>query len=161
MERAEYLKDINDFMYQGEVLGEAILDCYVHLEKDPERRYKWGTVLQLESETKTRLRPFMSRLGLSIAQNDVSAQVAPAAQSFASKSWRQHMEEFISITSFYIEKFEAIADASPDSEREVTQSMVVHEKAIRKFAELELAGDGVNSLNEVIAQLKYPLERPR
>jgi hypothetical protein len=56
MDRAEYLKGINDFMYQGEVLGEVILDCYVHLEKDPERRYKWGTVLQLESETKTRLR---------------------------------------------------------------------------------------------------------
>jgi hypothetical protein len=44
MDRAEYLKGINDFMYQGEVFGEAVADCYVHLEKDPERRYKWGTV---------------------------------------------------------------------------------------------------------------------
>jgi hypothetical protein len=93
-----------------------------------------GNRAQLESETKTRLRPFMSRLGLSIAQNDVSAQVVPFAQGFASKSWRQHMEELVSITSIYIEKFQALADASPDSERKVTQSMVVHEKAIRNSA---------------------------
>ncbi|HXW84558.1 MAG TPA: hypothetical protein VEJ86_09145, partial [Candidatus Binataceae bacterium] len=75
--------------------------------------------------------------------------------------WRQHMEELVGITSFYIDKFQAIADASPDSERDVTQSMVVHEKAIKRFAELELAGDSANSLNDIIAQLNYPLERPR
>jgi len=39
--------------------------------------------------------------------------------------------------------------------------MVVHETAIRTFAERELAGDGENSLNDVIAQLKYPLTPPR
>ncbi len=51
MTRAEYLKAVNDFMYQGEVLGEALLNRYVALESDAERRYKWGTILQLETET--------------------------------------------------------------------------------------------------------------
>jgi hypothetical protein len=161
MDRTEYLRGVNEFMYQGEVLGEALTDCYLRLEKDPVRRYKWGTLLQLESETKTRLRPFLTRLGLSIAQNDVSSRVAEFAESFASKSWRRHMEEIVGITNFYIEKFRAIADASPQDEREVAQSMVVHETAIRTFAERELAGDGENSLNDVIAQLKYPLTPPR
>jgi hypothetical protein len=52
MNRSEYLKAVNEFMYQGEVLGEALLACYVAIEQDAERRYKWGTVLQLETETK-------------------------------------------------------------------------------------------------------------
>lgn len=161
MERAEYLAAVNQFIYQGEVLGEAIFNCYVSFETDPIRKYKWGTLLQLESETKVRLRPFMAQLGLSIAQEDQSKNIAELAKGFPSKSWRQHMEEAVRITSFYLEKFREIEAAAPASEREVAHSMVVHEAAIKRFAELELAGDDKNSLNDVIAQLKYPLVAPK
>jgi hypothetical protein len=160
MERAEYLNAVNKYMYQGEVLGEAILACYVALEQDPVRRYKWGTVLQLETETKARLRPFMTRLGLSIAQDDTRQAIAGFAESFASKSWLDHMRELVGITTIYLEKFRTIADAAPGDEREVAHSMVVHEAAIKNFAELELAGDSANSLNDMIAQLQYPLTPP-
>ncbi|HTT76625.1 MAG TPA: hypothetical protein VMF50_11695 [Candidatus Binataceae bacterium] len=160
MDRKEYLKAVNKFMYQGEVLGEAILACYVALEEDPDRRYKWGTVLQLETETKARLRPFLTQLGLSIAQDDMRQAVADFARSFASKSWPDHMRELAGITAVYLDKFRTIEAAAPANEREVTHSMVVHEAAIKKFAELELAGDTANSLNDVIAQLRYPLARP-
>jgi hypothetical protein len=160
MDRAEYLKAVNEIMYQGEVLGEALLACYVSLEPDAERRYKWGTVLQLETETKARLRPFLTRLGLSIAQADVRGQVEKLAQSFASKSWRQHMEELVGITNFYLEKYREIESAAPDGDREVAHSMVVHETAINRFGQLELAGDTAKSLNDVIAQLQYPLTKP-
>lgn len=130
------------------------------LEPDAERRYKWGTILQLETETKARLRPFLTRLGLSIAQDDVRERIGNFAKSFASKSWSDHMNDLVGITGFYVEKFRAIENAAPDSEREVTHSMVVHEAAIKRFAELELAGDSANSLNDVIAQLRYPLVKP-
>jgi len=32
MNRSEYLKAVNEFMYQGEVLGEALFDRYVAME---------------------------------------------------------------------------------------------------------------------------------
>ena len=35
MNRSEYLKAVNEFMYQGEVLGEALLDRYVAMEPEP------------------------------------------------------------------------------------------------------------------------------
>ena len=160
MDRAEYLKAVNDFMYQGEVLGEAMLDAYVAAEQDPVHRYKWGTVLQLETETKARLRPFLTKLGLSLAQNDMREQVAGVMRNFAGKSWHQHMEELVKITTFYVEKFREIEAASPESDRAITHSMVLHEAAIKKFAELELAGDSANSLNDMIAQLHFPLTAP-
>lgn len=161
MNRDEYLKVVNHISYQGEVMGEAIFNCYVSLETDPIRKYKWGTLLQLESETKIRLRPFLTQLGLSIAQEDQSNGIAEFAKAFPSKSWRQHMEEIVHITDFYIGKFREIEAAAPDSEREVAHSMVVHETAIKRFAELELAGDDRNSLNDVIAQLEHPLVAPK
>jgi hypothetical protein len=160
MTRAEYLKAVNDFMYQGEVLGEALLNRYVALESDAGRRYKWGTILQLETETKARLRPFLTGLGLSIAQEDVRSRVEDLAKTFAAKSWRQHMEELVRITDFYVEKFREIEGAAPAQEREVAHSMVVHEASIKRFGELELAGEGTNSLRDVIAQLQYPLAKP-
>jgi len=160
MTRAEYLKAVNDVVYQGEVLGEALLNCYVALEQDAERRYKWGTILQLETETKARLRPFLTGLGLSIAQDDVRGRIEDLAKTFASKSWRQHMEELVRITDLYVEKFREIESAAPDHEREVAHSMVVHEASIKRFGELELAGHGTSSLSDVIAQLQYPLAKP-
>jgi hypothetical protein len=160
MNRSEYLKAVSEIMYQGEVLGEALLDCYVSLEQDAERRYKWGTILQIETETKARLRPFLTRLGLSIVQNDVRDQVAGFAKSYASKSWRRHMEETVGITKFYLAKFREIEAAAPESDREVAHSMLVHEAAINRFAQMELEGDTANSLNDVIAQLQYPLVKP-
>jgi hypothetical protein len=160
MDRAEYLNAVNKYMYQGEVLGEALLACYVGLKEDAARRYKWGTILQLETETKARLRPFLTKLGLSIAQDDTRDVVAEFAKNFTSKSWGDHMQELAGITDVYLEKFRTIATAAPDDEREVTHSMVLHEAAINRFANLELHGDSANSLNDVIAQLQYPLTKP-
>ena len=157
MNRSEYLKAVNEFFYQGEVFGEAVFLCYAGLEKDAGRRRKWATCLQLETETKARLRPFLMRLGLSVAQDDVRDKVADLSKTFASKSWRQHMEEMIGITDMYLEKFRAIEAAAPLDEREMARSMVAHETALNRFARLELAGDTRNSLADVEAQLQWPL----
>ena len=91
MNRREYLAAVNELMYQGEVLGEAVLGRWLQLESDPVRRYKWATLQQLETETKARLRPFMMRLGLSVVENDVSAQVAKFSKGFLDKSWSELM----------------------------------------------------------------------
>ena len=160
MNRTEYLSAVNEFFYQGEVLGEAVFDNFVRLEENAERRYKWGTLLQLETETKAKLRPFLTRLGLSIVQEDMRQKVAEFSKDYASKSWHQHMEGIAAVTDWYLEKFRAIESAAPDNEREVAHSMVLHEAALNKFARLELAGDTSNSLNDVIAQLQYPLVNP-
>src|SRR5579862_2703191 len=124
MDRAEYLQAVSEYFYQGEILGEAFFAACVARETDAERRRKWSALLQLESETKARLRPFLVRLGLGIAQDDVSARVAELTRDFATKSWRTHMEEIADITDFYLQKFRAIEEAAPPDEREMARSMV-------------------------------------
>lgn len=160
MNRTEYLAAVNEFLYQGEVLGEAVFGRWLQLEKDPVRRYKWANLQQLETETKARLRPFLMRLGLSVAQNDVSNQVEEYSKGYADKSWSEHMKLMVEVTDFYLEKFREIEAAAPDGEREIARSMVIHETALNEFAKRELAGDADDSLAGVIKQLQWPIARP-
>lgn len=59
-------------MYQGEVLGEALFDRMLKSFDDPIQHYKVATMLQLESETVTRLRPTMLELGLDLSATEKS-----------------------------------------------------------------------------------------
>ena len=124
MERQEYLNAVNEFFYQGEVLGEAFFGRCVGLETDPVRRYKWANLQQLETETKARLRPFLEKLGISLMQDDVSDKVAEITADFAEKSWEQHMTMIAEVTNFYLDKFRAIEAAAPPGERSMAQVMV-------------------------------------
>lgn len=160
MNRTEYLAAVNEFMYQGEVLGEAVLGRWLQLEKDPLRRYKWANLQQLETETKARLRPFMMQLGLTVVQNDVRAQVEEYSKGFADKSWSELMQLTAEVTSVYVEKFREIEAAAPEAERAMARMMVVHETALNEFAKRELAGDTEHSLDGVISQLHWPIARP-
>ncbi|MFI4933798.1 MAG: hypothetical protein ACHP7N_04215 [Caulobacterales bacterium] len=93
MDRTEYLNSIREHFYQGEVLGEAFSSRAIGADVDPVHRYKWGCLLQLETETKAKLRPFLVRLGLSIEEADVRAQVDAAFKTWSSKTWRDQMRE--------------------------------------------------------------------
>jgi hypothetical protein len=44
----------------------------------------------------------------------------------------------------------------PEKEREVPHSMVVHESVINNFAQLELAGDAANSVNDGLRSFNIP-----
>jgi hypothetical protein len=158
--RTEYLSAVNEFMYQGEVLGEAVMGRWLQLENDPVRRHKWANLQQLETETKAKLRPFLMGLGLSIVQNDVSAQVEEFSKGFAEKSWAELMNLMSEVTGFYLDKFREIEAAAPVGERHIPRAMIVHETALSDFAKRELAGDANHSLGGVISQLQWPIVRP-
>lgn len=161
MNRNEYLSAVNEWWYQGEVFGEALMDRWLQLERDPIRRWKWATIQQLETETKARLRPFMMSLGLSVVPDDVRDKVDEASKGFAEKSWPELMEMGAQITSLYLDKFRQMGAAAPDTERKIAHSMVIHESAINTFVRRELAGESENSLEDVIRQLQWPIPRPQ
>ena len=105
MNRDDYLNAVTEYFYGGEVMGEAFFAAYLAREADKVRRHKWGTLMQLETETKALLRPFIANLGLGIEEPaDVAARIAEYASAYHAKSWRQHMEEIADITSFFLEE---------------------------------------------------------
>jgi hypothetical protein len=159
MDRAEYLEAVRQFFYQGEVGGEAFASRAIGAESDPVRRYKWGCLLQLETETKAKLRPFLMRLGLSIEEADVRAQMDRTFAAWPS-SWREQMEELVRVTDFYLGKFREIEAAAPPDEVEVARAMVKHETSINVFARCELAGETATSVDLMVAELEHPLPAP-
>jgi hypothetical protein len=128
---------------------------------DDERRYKWGTLLQLESETKVRLRPLLAKYGLSLQEEDVSPAVADLGKAYKSSSWLEFAEENQKIVGGFVTRFEEIEKLGSREDTEILHSMVIHERSILTFFELELAGKPKGSLAAVVAQLRHPLPNPK
>jgi hypothetical protein len=60
--------------------------------ENDDQRLKLGSMLQLETETKARLRPAMFALGLSVVENTAMREQAIAtAESLAGASWIEKM----------------------------------------------------------------------
>lgn len=157
MDRAEYLKRISKHVYQGEVFGEGIFSAFYAAESDPERQRKLANLLQLETETKARLRPFMVHLGLSLTEPDVSSVVKGYAEGYAARSWHEHMQSLLETTAKYIEEFKAIEAHASGYEKRMARIMVAHEESLNVFARMELDGDADRSLDGIIQQLHWPI----
>ena len=70
MSDADYPGCINE-LYQSEVLGEAAFLALMQVARSERDRYQFGTFLQLETETKARLRPFLLKHGLELDESQM------------------------------------------------------------------------------------------
>lgn len=157
MDRQQLLERISDEFYQGELFGEGVFAAYYAAESDPERKLKLANLLQLETETKARLRPFLVKLGLDITEKDISPIIKRFAEGYLVKGWDEHMEDLARTTEDYLGKFKEIEANTTGYERQMAHVMVTHEAALLNFARLELAGDGDRSLDDVVQQLHWPI----
>ena len=157
----EFKKGIME-MYQGEVIGEGFTNRLLAFYDDPLQRYKVAVMLQLETETKARLRPVIMRLGLDPTELEESRRVGHAfAERLAGLDWTEAMAQLRDGVKPYVDRYLEVETMAPAEYREIAHSMVVHEQAFYRFAELEAAGNTTNSLDDIIAQLTYQLPKPR
>ena len=71
MSELDYPACINE-LYQSEVLGEAAFLALIKAAKNDREKYHFATLLQLETETKARLRPFLFRHGIDFDESQGS-----------------------------------------------------------------------------------------
>jgi len=147
-------------LYQGEVIGEVVFSRLLARFDTADQQYKLASLLQLETETKARLRPTAMKLGVNLIELEESRdQGEEFDRSFAGMDWRAAMAHLASVVVPYVERYRQIAATAPAEYRQVADSMVVHEKSVQSFAELEAAGQGDRSLDVVVKQLIFPLPR--
>ncbi len=160
MSLAEFKKNLSE-LYQGEIIGEVFFDELLKRFDSPQHQYKLATLLQLETETKARLRPTVLELGVELAELDgYRKQGLDFVESCEGMDWKGLMAYLSEIVEPYVKKFIGFAEVAPPEYKDVADSMVVHEAAILTFARLEASGDTEHSLDDVIKQLKFPL-KPR
>lgn len=157
---ASFRDDLQD-LYQGEIIGEALFNRMLDFYDDPVHRHKVALMLQLESETKARLRPAMLELGIDMRELDASREAGlTMAASLADKPWPEAMAMLHEALLPFVERYTAIAAQAPARYRELAQSMVRHETSLLRFAACEAAGESANSSVDIEAQLQYPLPAP-
>jgi hypothetical protein len=144
-------------LYESEILGESLFLALVEQAKSPRDRYHLGTLLQLESETKARLRPLLFKHGVSLSEETDLSILDVAIKAYEEMTWQDYMGVNVPVVQEFLDKFKAIAEIGDADDKEILESMVTHEAAILRWATMESTGPKDDSLDDVTVQLKYPL----
>jgi len=155
----EYLNGLRTF-YDGEVYGERVLLALHAAARTPREAYHFATILQLETETKARLRPLLLRHGLSIAETADPGAVAARLASYSDQSWSDYAAATAARLRHVLAGYEAIAALGPAEDGEVLDAVVAHEAALVSWAEIEAKGPSEASLAAIISMLNFPIAPP-
>jgi hypothetical protein len=147
-------------LYESEIFGEASSLALLAVAKNEREKYHIGTLLQLETETKARLRPFLFRHGISLSEQMDLGEIPGYVAAYQANTWKDFTGAITPVIQGYVSRFEEIAGAGPAEDRDVLQSMVRHEKAILRWVQKESQGVTAGSLDDIVAQLQYPLPKP-
>ena len=155
-----FKQDLSD-LYQGEVIGEIAINGMLGSFDDPVQRYKLATILQLETETKARLRPVLMELGIDLAETTEARQAGlEMAAAMQGLNWQATMDGLRDVIKPYVDRYREIAAGAPEQYKVVAQSMLVHEQSLYDFIVQELAGNGDEAIIAVVDQLQHKLPRP-
>lgn len=141
-------------LYQGEILGEVLFDHMLSHFHTPDEQYKLSLLLQLETETKARLRPALAALRVDFREQAEFKQMAvDLAGSLEGKSWNEAITTLRDVVEPAVDRYKTIAANAPAEYTELAQAMVTHEQALFDFLQLELAGKGNVSIDSVYDQI--------
>ena len=147
-------------LYQSEVLGEQAFLALLAVARNKRDKYHFGTLLQLESETKVRLRPFLQKYELDFVEAQAGGElVGGMVTAYTENSWLEFLASLKPLVEQFLARFQAIADAGPVEDQEILQSMVTHEQSFVEWIDKETDGED-GALDLAISQLEHPLSPP-
>jgi hypothetical protein len=145
-------------LYKGEVIGEAFFSRMIERFPDPEDQFKSACLLQLETEFKSHLRPFLMAHGISlIEQEDWRRQGLELAETLKGESWQDVRAQFIGMMDGFVAGFKEMQPAVLPTYPDLGEFMIAHEQSIHDFATAEAAGNTGTSIDNVVKILITPL----
>jgi hypothetical protein len=156
MPQVDYPACLRDLI-ESEIFGEAVSLALLEVAKNERDRYHFSTLLQLETETKARLRPLLYKYNVPLTEVAPLEQVNEVVQGYLAGSWDDFAAANKEVVQNFLERFRQIAEAGPAEDREILQSMIRHEAAILRWFDMESRGETDGSLNAIIEELQYPI----
>ena len=156
MSNVDYPACLRDLI-ESEIFGEAVSLALLNVAKTDRDRYHFATLLQLETETKARLRPLLYRHGISLDEVAPAEQIAEIVQAYLAGSWEDFAAANIAVVESFLARFHEIAEAGPAEDHDILWSMVRHERAILRWFTMESRGETEGSLDAIIRELNYPI----
>ena len=152
-----FLHDVRA-VYQGEVLGEALFSALLAAEAVLERRQYLATMLQLESETKVRLRPFLVRLGIDVSEEESArAEGARLAALYSNRTWPELLDWLRVETARHAELYRSLAATAAVQDRPDLEYMVDHEELLSRSAAEAMTDSTTIARALIDARLAHPL----
>ena len=139
--------------WQGELWGKAFFDRLAAKTDDVDQRAKWRVLAELEEATGNRIAPLVADISEPPSASAFQS-LDSTVEVYAELPWRVAMERMMTILDPAIERFQELLVHAPVAERDAVQILFDHEVALKQFAERELAGDGVTSLDPVRAVIE-------
>ncbi len=147
-------------LFEGEVFGEAIMLPLVQAAKTDHHRYCFLSILQLETETKSRLRPLLVKNKLDLSETADLSMIPEYVEMYKSMPWPEYAKMSAALLEQTVSEFKAIAESGPDEDADMLNYMVEHEASICKFFAMEARGETDSSIDDVVSQLKFPIPLP-
>jgi len=147
--------------YQGEVAGEVSICRLLKRFTSPRQQYLLGSMLQLETETKARLRPAAARLGVDLVESDEARAGGEAlADSVQGLDWQAANAALVEPLAEFTQRYRDIAAMAPPEFKDLADSMVRHEESLLNLVRSEASGEPDDALAAVLDQLVFPLLEP-
>jgi hypothetical protein len=147
-------------LYDGEVMGEQLLLALHAAARSPRDAWRFATILQLETETKARLRPLLIKHGMSPAETADLSGIPARVAGYVGQDWRDYTAASAARLRVVLARYEAIAALGPIEDQAILQAVVRHEAALLSWAAMEAGGSSADSLAGIIAMLNFPVSRP-
>lgn len=148
-------------LYQGEVAGEAFYCTLLRQFRAPYQQYLLGSLLQLETETKARLRPIVFEHGIDLVEiDDCRREGEELVSGTEHMGWIEASKNLAKLIESFVPRFRAIAGAAPPEWKALADSMVEHEILIQTATELAASGEDKRAVELVASQLVFPLPEP-
>jgi hypothetical protein len=141
--------------YKGEVFGNAFFGALAEAQPDPDRREKLRTLQTVEARTATSLRRLMTDAGLSLDPGTSKQEGVELAAGIDPENWHGFMQGMHDALPPFLAKFERLQEIARRPSDPALVALCNHERAIQKFAALELAGDK-KSLKPLEDHLRRP-----
>ncbi len=142
-------------LYQSEVMGEGAFLALLPVAKNERDRHHFLQFLQLETETKARLRPLLAKYGLEMNEQMDPAVFTGIAEGYLAADWPEFLGGLKPMIETFLARFKEIAALGPEEDQEILQSMIPHEESFLHWIDRELAGEP-GSLDAVEQLLQYP-----
>ncbi len=162
---SQIFKDCLSYIYRGEQVGEALFEVAFQTAKTPEQRYIMGSLLQLETEGKTLIRPMLMKLGVPIdVQPEARSEGEWAGNQLIEMSWEEQFAAMADgIEKTFLAKYEELAKLVTEEEDpaayKLATFMGAHERAILTAAQNVVAGTP-DPVAPVVDLLHFPLLKP-
>lgn len=152
---SEYQTLLRD-AYRGEHFGDGLFGALAAKQPDRDRREKLQLLQTVEARTAQSLKRLAGKAGVLGGERAARQSGVDLAAGIAPEEWHMFVTQLRDALPPFLANFERLRDIGGTPVDPALTALVNHERAIARFAELEVDGESEKSLKPLQAHLRNP-----